>query len=562
MPTINHAYTQGGVNSSNLTLTDASDPGGSDKIRIMGAFARDTNVDPNTPGDWTDIAFQDLVNDTSIEFWYSTAASPDLAIDPVATSSKEKGGFVVWLDDYDSGGSIVSTTTYHSSASTTHALGTLTSPGSDFVVIAGYAHGSGKTATFDKNGETDFAEVHDEDIGSAGWHAEDCAVAVWTVTGNTGNYDCEDVVLSSSNDCFTFAISIPISAGGSGVTFNASEGPAVAGGTATTVATGVTFTASEGPAVAGGSSVTVAAGVTFEASEGPTVAGGSTATVVITGGVTFNASEGPAVAGGSTVSVATGVTFASVEGPAVAGGSTATVVITSGVTFEASEGGAVAGGSTPAFVGQTSVLFEAGEGGAVAAGSTALIIVPSTATKVKRRLAGWKNVFRHSDPNLQRTLDSLSEYTAKYGAGATIFKDGSQTLSDATTTKIEFDDVAEDTNNFWNPDNPTRLTVPQKFDGVYVVTAGVRFASNATGFRRAKVLPSWDADGANVEATFRAEPVSSSATAMTVAAPRFYLRAGDYVELEAYQDSGGNLNVSTASTFLSLTRVGDYHVRS
>lgn len=219
MPTINGAYTQGGVNSANLTLTDATDPGGSNKIRIMGAFARDTNVDPNTPGDWTDILFRDLINDTSIEFWYSTDSSPDRAIDPVATSSKEKGGVIIHLDDYDSGGSIRSVDAYNSSG-TTHALGTLTSPGSDFVVIAGVAHHAGATATFDKNGETDFAEIHDSDIGSAGWHAGDVAIAVWTVTGNSGDYDCEDVVLSSADDCMTWAISIPISTGGGGVTVN------------------------------------------------------------------------------------------------------------------------------------------------------------------------------------------------------------------------------------------------------------------------------------------------------------------------------------------------------
>ena len=44
---------------------------------------------------------------------------------------------------------------------------------------------------------------------------------------------------------------------------------------------------------------------------------------------------------------------------------------------------------------------------------------------------------------------------------------------------------------------------------------------------------------------------------------RLYLRAGDYIELIARHNLGSDLNVNAAdNTWMQLTRVGDYHVRS
>jgi hypothetical protein len=78
-------------------------------------------------------------------------------------------------------------------------------------------------------------------------------------------------------------------------------------------------------------------------------------------------------------------------------------------------------------------------------------------------------------------------------------------------------------------------------DGKYAVGAEVQFASNATGRRLVQLLQ----NGSAVQAESKAA-VSGEVTALTLMAA-VNGRAGDYLQVQVLQTSGGSLNVSAAA---------------
>lgn len=89
--------------------------------------------------------------------------------------------------------------------------------------------------------------------------------------------------------------------------------------------------------------------------------------------------------------------------------------------------------------------------------------------------------------------------------------------------------------------NPGRLTVPAGGDGVYMIGGQVRWASNATGYRSLLI----QVNGATAIAQNNPAPTPAAVTLMQVVS-MYQLAAGDYVELVAYQSSGGSLVIDAA----------------
>lgn len=91
--------------------------------------------------------------------------------------------------------------------------------------------------------------------------------------------------------------------------------------------------------------------------------------------------------------------------------------------------------------------------------------------------------------------------------------------------------------------NPTRITIPAGGGGVYEIAGGVAFAANATGLRGLTVkLNGATIIAVDFRATYGGEVYLSIAT-------QYLLVAGDYIQLEAYQSSGGNLNTVVAAAY-------------
>jgi hypothetical protein len=129
--------------------------------------------------------------------------------------------------------------------------------------------------------------------------------------------------------------------------------------------------------------------------------------------------------------------------------------------------------------------------------------------------------------------------------GAHVRHDATQALTTATTTVIAFNQERWDTHAFHdNSTNNSRLTIPSGKTGKYIVSAGIVFEANATGVRYIDILK-------NGTTALRSVEVSASSafeTMLTISAI-VNLAATDYVQVRAFQDSGGNLNVLSVAEY-------------
>lgn len=128
-----------------------------------------------------------------------------------------------------------------------------------------------------------------------------------------------------------------------------------------------------------------------------------------------------------------------------------------------------------------------------------------------------------------------------------------QSLANATFTAISWDAEDSDPDSMHdNSTNPTRITVPTA--GIWLVTANVVFQNNGNGQRQVfvKVNGTIQAGVSYVERT-------SGNQNGVVYTRLLSLSANDYIEVWAYQDTGGSLNAlggaATSSTLVSNAQV-------
>lgn len=91
------------------------------------------------------------------------------------------------------------------------------------------------------------------------------------------------------------------------------------------------------------------------------------------------------------------------------------------------------------------------------------------------------------------------------------------------------------------------------FDGYYQITAQVGYATNSTGDRLVQITK----NGTEIARTLHAGASASLATVIQ-ATVTVYLTTSDYITVNAYQASGGNLGIDTGAgrTWLSFWKVG------
>jgi len=137
--------------------------------------------------------------------------------------------------------------------------------------------------------------------------------------------------------------------------------------------------------------------------------------------------------------------------------------------------------------------------------------------------------------------------------GCRVYASSAQTISNATDTKLAFANETFDTDSFHsNVTNNTRITIPAGLGGYYRVTANSGFLSNASGRRiMAIALNGTNVSQVETTANASAEPAASLTDIYSLA-------AADYLEINVYQTSGGNLNTSGAAAreFFQVQRIG------
>jgi hypothetical protein len=138
--------------------------------------------------------------------------------------------------------------------------------------------------------------------------------------------------------------------------------------------------------------------------------------------------------------------------------------------------------------------------------------------------------------------------------GCALYKSGNQTISNSANNTLTWDSEHFDTDTFHSTvTNTDRITIPSGKDGYYLFTASVRFNANGTGRRYIELFKNGSASGTAVMETQPGQ-YNSNTLAFVVSAV-----ATDYFTLDAYQSSGGNLDVLGAisnGTFFGCTYLG------
>lgn len=129
-------------------------------------------------------------------------------------------------------------------------------------------------------------------------------------------------------------------------------------------------------------------------------------------------------------------------------------------------------------------------------------------------------------------------FDAQSPPAARVYNSALQTIPTATPTAITFDSEWFDTDTIHEAvTHPDRLTA--KTAGVYLIFGSVRFAANNTGQRALNIIlgATFGISGDNRTA------VQGDVTDVSISTA-WQLSVNDFVQLQVYQDSGGNLNVS------------------
>lgn len=156
---------------------------------------------------------------------------------------------------------------------------------------------------------------------------------------------------------------------------------------------------------------------------------------------------------------------------------------------------------------------------------------------------------------------SLSSYPEVLDApefvGARAFLNPGQGIPNATVTIVNVNNKAIDVGGYFSTSTPGRLTVPAGRGGYYLVQGSVSFATSGVGRRIAYLRKNGSIYFARAESVPTTE--ASSSFAITLHAVVF-LTPGDWVSMEVFQNSGGNLNVDATAdgeyTWLSATYLG------
>lgn len=125
-------------------------------------------------------------------------------------------------------------------------------------------------------------------------------------------------------------------------------------------------------------------------------------------------------------------------------------------------------------------------------------------------------------------------------SSCTAMLNAAQAIANGTFTPINFNAEAFDTDNFHdNATNPSRFTITNS--GNYRITYNASFAIAAGGGERAYFVARNGNYAVGLD-RFALTSVLPNSINNRVGSTEIPLNAGDYIQLVAYQDSGGNLN--------------------
>jgi hypothetical protein len=142
-------------------------------------------------------------------------------------------------------------------------------------------------------------------------------------------------------------------------------------------------------------------------------------------------------------------------------------------------------------------------------------------------------------------------------AGCRVYHNTVNTCATGTAVMLAFNSERFDTDGYHDTvTNNSRLTVPTGLAGTYLITAVITFAASMAGMREVALK----VNNATYIAIDDRDALSTAGltTSMTMMAT-WVLAAGDYVQVQVYQNSGGNLDVIGTSAHgceFAMQRIG------
>lgn len=153
---------------------------------------------------------------------------------------------------------------------------------------------------------------------------------------------------------------------------------------------------------------------------------------------------------------------------------------------------------------------------------------------------------------IETAIDASAEAAATFVA---LTRSSDFAVANASNVIVQWNSETEDAGGFHdNVSNTDRITVPSGEAGVYQVTAALCYPATAgapAGYRSVHVLK-------NGVLRFDNGVYVPSAAGVVVAQTVLTLRlaAGDYLQIRAYQDSGGSVNLIGSRSAVWVTKLG------
>lgn len=172
-------------------------------------------------------------------------------------------------------------------------------------------------------------------------------------------------------------------------------------------------------------------------------------------------------------------------------------------------------------------------------------LVESSANNVSLQVGGAERM-AVSSTAITPTLPITN--AAQYRCGA--YNSAGQSIATATWTSANLNSEDYDVGTMHDTvTNNSRITVPTGGGGLYYVCGILSFDSNGTGVRAGRLRK----NGATV-LTQCNQPNAGATDAVSVPLNTVIsLNAADYIEMQGYQNSGGNLNIGSATRELGCT---------
>jgi hypothetical protein len=134
--------------------------------------------------------------------------------------------------------------------------------------------------------------------------------------------------------------------------------------------------------------------------------------------------------------------------------------------------------------------------------------------------------------------------------GCRVFNNGIVTIPNNVDTAVAFDNESSDSDTMHdNAVNPTRITF--RTDGKYAIWAQLQFDNNSTGRREIRIRR----NGTAIVLQRIENALSATVHPIQVSHMAEFVN-GDYVEVLAFQNSGGNLNIAAAQAVFMVSYQG------